>query len=208
MEAWIAGLAGDAALLLALGALDYRRGEAWDWLIAAVLASGFALYALLPLRCPLSAILAFTGAALTAAFMELNRAGVIGGMDVVLGPHIPVAALLPVALPHGWAYPLLALSAATAGLYAHAARVKSLTCSGRLWGRVGAKSWLAWDKWYILPVGVHPDDTDEEEAIRREWARSKKCVSARVGIPLVWVYSLYHAVIVAAVLAAYISINW
>jgi len=194
LEPYMLALVLDSLILLALGLIDFLRGESSLGSVIAAYLAGLSVYPLLPLPWEGKAILFALHLALLAVMAVLYATGRgLGSMDFVIAPHAPLTfpALHMTTLLPG-------LVAALLGLLLHSYRARKYVCHRGLpipGTVVGVKGWLAWDKWYFIPSKVRNPEK-EEEVVRREkerWRNRKRCESARFAIPLVWVYALYHA---------------
>jgi len=194
LEPYMLALVLDSLVLLALGVIDFLRGESSFGSVIAAYLAGLSVYLLLPLPWEGRAVLFALHLALLAVMAAMYAAGRgIGSMDFVIAPHAPItfpalhmATLLP------------GLVAALLGLLLHSYRARNYVCHRGLpipGTVVSVKAWLAWDKWYFIPSKVRNPER-EDDVIRREkerWRQKKRCEPARFAIPLVWVYALYHA---------------
>ena len=198
MEAWTAALAADTLLLLYIGILDFLRGEATVYHFAASYGAAVLAMLLLPVPAAVKAMLFATHLVLAGVFYLLYRYMNTGLLDLILAPHVPLLALAP---PAG----LAAGAAAALAVYLlHAARAARLGCGRPAvpGTRARVRAAAAWDKWYVLPAGYHPE-WDWEKALeeKKKWRGRSGCVEASIGIPLVAVFAALYVVSIASLFA-------
>ena len=203
VELFLLALLVDSAALLAAGLMDYRRLEVPDGMYYPLLATPFAAYLLAPglLR---AALLGLAGL-LLLVFLLAHRARNVAEGDLLVFIRIPAVVFVAVASAAGPLVVAAFVGGLAAAVAIFAARLGRALCQASLRGIAYVRRERYMDL-YVFPPGV--DFEDDWEAIRARKmalleASQGECLEARLGLPLVFIFSLgYLAAVAAAALAA------
>ena len=196
MWLYLVALTIDTILLLILGSLDLIRGESRLDTTILVYVAPLIVYYILPLSFFGKILLyIFQGGIFAVILLIYKIEGNMGLMDIVIASQAPLmfsAVYIKTIIP--------AVISTILVLIAFIFRAKRYTCDktplpGSI---VKVKSWLAWNKWYFVPVNIlNPEQEDSKiKEIKESWKKKKKCEQARFGIPLVGIYSVFQAGII------------
>lgn len=173
--------------MVGAGLWDYWKGEFRELLVAGAVALLFLLQLVRP-PAPNIGVAVALETLLIILILVFYRFGRAGLADVIYPPSL--AFLLPYVSP---ASIVAGVVGGAVALLLHVARVARHLCNGLR----GGLSWVRASEevrraWYIIPEGVSPNaDNRVVEEAKKQWEEGH-CYRAFVGVPLLWVYSLFY----------------